>query len=66
LLVYKIKKESQAQNNKGIWVFTEYTSQAKKKIYFVEYESQAELKIYFVEYESQAGWRNKEKIHLLF
>lgn len=26
----------------------------------------ADLKIYFVEYENQAGWRNMEKIHLMY
>jgi len=36
------------------------------KVYVVKYENQADLKIYFVEYENQAGWRNKEKIHLMF
>jgi hypothetical protein len=44
----------------------EYQSQADKSIYFVKYESQADLKIYFVEYESRAGWRNKEKVHLMY
>ena len=50
----------------GKWFFTKYENQAKKKIYFVDYENQAELKVFFVEYENQAGWRNKEKMHLMF
>lgn len=43
-----------------------YENQADLKVFKVEYENQADLKIYFVEYENQAGWRNKEKIHLMF
>ncbi|HSD15535.1 MAG TPA: DUF6150 family protein, partial [Flavobacterium sp.] len=62
----KVKHQSEVDKNDGNWFFTEYESQADKKIYFVEYESQADLKIYFVEYKSQAGWRNKEKIHLMY
>ena len=54
------------QGNEGNWFFVEYQSQADKSIYFVKYESQADLKIYFVEYESRAGWRNKEKVHLMY
>jgi hypothetical protein len=38
----------------------------KKKIYFVDYPNQADIKIYFVDYENQAGWRNKEKKHLMY
>ena len=41
-----------------------YTADAQK-IYKVQYESQADLKIYIVDYSSQAGWRNKEKSHLM-
>lgn len=66
LLVYKVSYESQATKNDGKWFFTEYESQAAKKVYFVEYESQADLKIFFVQYESQAGWRKKEKQHLMY
>jgi hypothetical protein len=36
------------------------------KVYVLKYKNQADLKIYFVEYENQAGWRNKEKIHLMY
>ena len=64
--MYKVKYESQAGNNDGKWFFTDYASQAKKKIYFVDYESQADLKIYFVDYESQAGWKNSSKKSLLY
>ncbi|KXK03925.1 MAG: hypothetical protein UZ04_CHB001001193 [Chlorobi bacterium OLB4] len=37
-----------------------------KKIFFVEYENQADLKVYFVNYKNQAGWRNKNKSHLMY
>jgi hypothetical protein len=43
-----------------------YVNQADFKVYVVKYENQADLKIYFVGYENQAGWRNKEKIHLMY
>lgn len=66
LLVYKVDYESQAIANRGLWFFVKYESQANKKMFFVDYESQADLKIFFVKYQSQAGWRNKEKQHLLF
>jgi hypothetical protein len=60
--VYQVKYESQAD----IKIFpVKYEAQADIKIYFVEYESQTDLKIYYVDYESQAGWKNKEKMHLL-
>ena len=66
LKVYKTTSQSEADKNQGIWYFTDYNSQADKKIYFVDYSSQADLKICFVNYKSQAGWRNKEKIHLMY
>jgi hypothetical protein len=66
LLVYKEDYSSRAKGNEGNWFFVDYQSQANKSIYFVKYESQADLKIYFVKYESKAGWRNKEKIHLMY
>lgn len=36
-----------------------------QKVFSVDYSSQADLKIFIVDYASQAGWRNKEKMHLL-
>ena len=75
--VYKVEYESQAdlkvfiveyESQCDLKVFmVKYESQAKEDglWYFVEYESQADKKLYFVEYESQAGWRNKDKQHLL-
>jgi len=61
-----VKYENQAGENNGKWFFTEYPNQAGKKIYFVEYQNQADLKIYFVKYENQAGWREKNKMHLMY
>lgn len=66
LNVYKVKYENQAGDNNGKWFFTDYGNQAKFTIYFVEYENQADLKIYFVEYENQAGWRERDKMQLLY
>lgn len=42
-------------------VFTNYSNQSQKEIYFVPYENQADLKIYYVDYENQAGWNNSSK-----
>ena len=64
LKVFWVKYESQAKKD-GLWFPVKYDSQADSKILFVDYESQADLKIFYVDYESQAGWRNKEKMHLL-
>jgi hypothetical protein len=66
LLVYKVKYASETGNNQGKWFFTDYASQANKKIFWVDYESQAQLKIYFVPYASRAGWKKPEKKHLLY
>ena len=66
LLVYKVDYKSQAKGNEGLWFFDKYKSQADFTIYFVEYKSQADLKVFFVDYKSQAGWRSKEKKHLLY
>ena len=64
--VFSVDYESQAGSNDGKWFFTQYGSQAKKKIFFVDYESRADLKIFFVEYESQAGWRTNSKKSLMY
>ena len=66
LLVFVEEYESRANGNEGRWFFESYESRADKKVFFVEYESQADLKIFFVQYESRAGWRNREKMHLMF
>ena len=62
----KVKYDYQAKDNNGLWYFVNYPYQADKKIYFVDYEYQSDLKIYFVDYQYQAGWKNKEKIHLMY
>lgn len=66
LVVYKTQYKSEVRGNDGIWHFVQYQSQAQKKIYFVKYKSQADLLIYITPYKSKAGWRNKQKQHLLF
>ncbi len=66
LKVFKLKYKSQAKDNRGLWYFVDYESQADKNIYFVDYESQADLLIYFVDYKSKAGWRDKSKKHFLY
>jgi hypothetical protein len=60
----------------------EYQNQADIKVFVVKYENQADLKVFkvtyenqagendgkwfFTRYEYQAGWRTKEKMHLMF
>ena len=66
LVVYKTKYSSEATDNKGVWYFTQYKSEAKKKIYFTEYSSEADVKVYFTDYKSEAGWKNKSKQHLFY
>jgi hypothetical protein len=34
-------------------------------VFFVPYEGQADLKIFFVDYPAQAGWKKREKMHLM-
>ena len=66
LKVYKVDYKSQAIGNEGLWYFVDYQSQSDKKVFFVNYKSQSDLNIFFVKYKSQAGWRNKNKIHLMY
>ncbi|MCK5906618.1 MAG: hypothetical protein KAG37_03460 [Flavobacteriales bacterium] len=66
LKVFKVDYLSNAKDNKGLWYFVDYESKADKKIFFVDYQSQSDLKIFFVKYKSQAGWRNKNKQHLMY
>ena len=37
-----------------------------QKVFSVGYEDQADVKVYMVKYENQGGWRNREKIHLMY
>jgi hypothetical protein len=65
LVVYKTTWKSDADKNEGIWYFTEWKSDAKKKLYFTTWKSDASLIVYYTEYKSDAGWKNKDKEHLL-
>jgi hypothetical protein len=65
LIVYKTTWKSDADKNEGIWYFTEWKSDAKKLLYFTTWKSDADLIIYYTEYKSDAGWKNKDKEHLL-
>jgi hypothetical protein len=54
-------------NQADVKVFVvKYENQADLKVYKVQYENQADLKIYFVEHENHAGWKNKQKIYLMY
>lgn len=66
LLVYKVKNAYDVDGNKGLWYFCENRYDAKKKIWFAENKYDADLLICFVENKYDAGWREKEKMHLLY
>ncbi|MCR4681290.1 MAG: DUF6150 family protein [Bacteroidales bacterium] len=66
LVVYKCPYKYEATDNKGLWYFTNYKYEAKKKIYFTDYKYDADLVIYFSDYKYEAGWKKKEKMHLMY
>ena len=66
LVVYKTTYKYEADGNKGVWYFTDYKYDAKKKIYFTDYKYEADLVIYFTTYKYEAGWQKKEKQHLMY
>ena len=66
LSVFKVDYESRVGENDGNWFFVDYASRADKKIFFVDYASQADIIIFFTDYSSRAGWKKKEKKHLLY
>ena len=53
LLVYKVKNAYDADGNKGLWFFCANRYDATKKIWFADNKY-------------DAGWREKEKMHLLY
>jgi len=65
-LVYKVSSPYDADGNKGLWYFCDSKYDAKKQIWFSESRYDADLLIFFVESRYDAGWREKEKIHLMF
>ena len=67
LIVYTTNNASRArkEDNKGIWFIEHVESRADKKICFVDREYRADLKVYFTNQESRAGWKNKDKKHLM-
>lgn len=66
LLVYKADSRYDAIGNEGLWFFTESKYDADKLVYFTESKYDADLLIYFVESRYEAGWRNRERIYLLY
>ena len=66
LLVYKSDSRYDAKGNEGLWYFTESRYDADKLVYFTESKYDADLLIYFVESRYDAGWRNRERIYLLY
>jgi len=66
LLVFKVSNEYDADGNKGLWYFCKNRYDAKKKIWFAENKYDADLLICFVKNKYDAGWREKEKMHLLY
>ncbi|MCB2208609.1 MAG: hypothetical protein KQH67_09980 [Bacteroidetes bacterium] len=66
LLVYKEESKYNATGNEGLWHFVESRYDADKKVYFTDSKYDADLLIYFVDSRYDAGWRNKERIYLLY
>ncbi len=66
LLVYKAYSRYDAKGNEGLWHFVESRYDADKLVYFTESKYDADLLIYFVESRYDAGWRNRERIYLLY
>ncbi len=66
LLVYKSDSRYDAKGNEGLWYFVESKYDADKLVYFTESKYDADLLIYFVESRYDAGWRNRERIYLLY
>ena len=66
LLVYKADSKYDAKGNEGIWYFVESKYDADKLVYFTQSKYDADLLIYFVESRYDAGWRNPERIYLLY
>ena len=66
LLVYKANSRYDAKGNEGIWYFVESRYDADKLVYFTQSKYDADLLIYFVESRYDAGWRNHERIYLLY
>lgn len=68
LVVYKTDKDYRAKSvdNKGIWFFTDREYRADKKVYFTDRQHDADLKIFFTDKEYRAGWRNREKMPLMY
>lgn len=65
LLVCWEKYAYQAKSNTGHWHTVAYAYQADLKIYFTDQPSHADLIICIVSHRYRAGWRNKNKKHLL-
>lgn len=66
LLVYKTDSPYDATDNKGLWYFCSSRYDAKKRIWFSESKYDADLLIFFVDSKYDAGWRNREKMYLLY
>lgn len=68
LLVYRADKpyRARANENRGIWYFTDKSYNADKKIYFAGSEYAADLKIFFVDREYKSGWRKDDKKHMMY
>ncbi len=66
LLVFKVSNAYDADGNKGLWYFCKNKYDAKKIVWFAENKYDADLLVCFVENKYDAGWREKEKMHLLY
>ncbi|GAB4310781.1 MAG: hypothetical protein Kow00127_00460 [Bacteroidales bacterium] len=66
LWVYKCESRYEPDGNKGLWYFTESRYDADKLVWFSDSKYDADLLIWFTDSKYEAGWRKRQKIHLLF
>lgn len=64
--IYSCESKYNADENKGLWYFTDSKFNADKKIFFTNSKNKAGLVIYFTESDYNAEWRNKNKMHLFY
>lgn len=66
LVVFKLESKYEAKGNSGLWYFVDSKYEADKKIFFTDSKYDADLLIWFTASKYDTGWRNKERMHLLY
>lgn len=57
VVVYVTERQEKAKGDRGIWYFTEWKSEADKKVYFTDWKGEADLIIFYTDWEAEAGKR---------